>query len=165
MRANFIKTAVFALFSLLSISAFTTASAEPQYNVTTAKNYYAKFKAQQPIDIGLDVHGVKLDSVFFDKSNLQAFIILMNRTPVAVSAEVGVSVFDSKGKLIASGIDVTGFSFTGDKVDPGKQKNVKLSFDKFLNDFSNAATFQLVFSIYEEVVSKSSGASTSDDDF
>jgi len=166
MRANLIKTTVLAaLFSLLSLSAFTNASAESQYNVSTAKNYYAKFKAQQPIDIGLDVHGVKLDSIFFDKSTLQAFIILMNRTPVAVSAEVGVSIFDSKGKLIASGIDVTGFSFTGDKVDPGKQKNIKLSFDKFINDYSDAATFQLVFSIYEEVVSKSSGSSVSDDDF
>lgn len=140
------------------------AMAAGQYKIQGSKSYKANIKTQQPIQIGMEVSGVALDSVFFDKSSLQGFVILMNRTPVAVSAEVGISLFDARGKLLATGIDVTGFSFTGDKVRAGDQKNVKLSFDKFLNDYSDVASFQLVFSVVEETADKS-GANVSNSDF
>ena len=161
------KTLLASISFILLISVFSNVSATPLYNTTASKNFHSAFKAQQPIDIGFSVNGVKLDSIFFDKKTRQGFIILVNRTPAAVTTEIGVSIFDSKGKIIASGIDISGFSFSGDHIDPGEQKNVKLSFDKHLNDYSKAATFQLVFSMYEEIQTKSSGSTdiSNDEDF
>lgn len=154
-----------AVFLMALIAALSSqAMADDQYKTQGSKSYKANIKTQRPIQIGMEVSGVALDSVFFDKGTLQAFVILMNRTPVEVRAEVGIALFDARGKLLATGIDVTGFSFTGDKVRAGDQKNVKLSFDKFLNDYSNVASFQLVFSVAEQSNDKS-GANVSDSDF
>jgi hypothetical protein len=163
-KTNMIQRGL-AVFLMAFIAAFSSqAMAEGQYKIQGSKSYKTNIKTQQPIQIGLEVSGVALDSVFFDKSTLQAFVILMNRTPVAVSAEVGIALFDARGKLLATGIDVTGFSFTGDKVRAGDQKNVKLSFDKFLNDYSDVASFQLVFSVVEETKNKT-GANVNNSDF
>lgn len=163
-KTNMIQRGL-AVFLMTVIAAFSSqAMAEGQFKIQGSKSHKANIKTQQPIQIGMEVSGVALDSVFFDKSSLQAFVILMNRTPVAVSAEVGIALFDARGKLLATGIDVTGFSFTGDKVRAGDQKNVKLSFDKFLNDYSDVASFQLVFSVVEETKSKT-GANVSNSDF
>lgn len=154
-----------AVFLMAFMAAFSSqAMAEGQYKIQGSKNHKANIKIQQPIQIGMEVSGVALDSVFFDKSSLQAFVILMNRTPIAVSAEVGIALFDARGNLLATGIDVSGFSLTGDKVRAGNQKNVKLSFDKFLNDYSNVASFQLVFSVVEETKTKT-GANVTNSDF
>lgn len=123
------------------------AAAESGYEVTASRTYSSSMKLQQPIDVNMEVSGVKLDSVFFDKDKLQAFIIIINRTPTPVYPKVGISLFDNRGKLIATGIDVTGFNFSGDKVGAGKQKNIELSFSKFINDFNNASSFQMVFAL------------------
>lgn len=163
-RTNMIQRWL-AIYIMAFIAVFTSqAMAESQYKIQSTKTHKANIKIQQPIQIGMEVSGVTLDSAFFDKSSLQAFIILINRTPVTVNAEVGIALFDARGKLLATGIDVTGFSFTGDKVRAGDQKNVKLSFDKFLNDYSNVASFQLVFSVVEETRSKT-GANVNNSDF
>lgn len=135
------------IYIILLISTIMSTATASGYEVNSTKNYYAKFIAQTPIDVGLDVNGVKLDSVFFDKNAMQAFLILRNRTPVSANPTVGVSVFDKKGKMIATGIDVTEFSFTGESISAGNQKNIKLSLNKFINDFNDADSFQIVFSL------------------
>lgn len=163
-KTNIIRRGL-AVFLMAFIAVFSSQTmAESQYKIQGSKTHKANIKIQQPIQIGMEVSGVALDSVFFDKSSQQAFIILMNRTPVAISAEVGIALFDARGKLLATGINVTGFSFTGDKVRAGDQKNVKLSFDKFLNDYSDVASFQLVFSVVEQTRNKT-GADVNNSDF
>lgn len=165
MKKTNIAQRALAVFLMTFIAAFSSQTmAEGQYKIQGSKSHKANIKIQQPIQVGMEVSGVALDSVFFDKSTLQAFIILMNRTPVAVSSEVGIALFDARGKLLATGIDVSGFSFTGNKVRAGSQKNVKLSFDKFLNNYADVASFQLVFSVVEETSDKS-GANVNNSDF
>lgn len=117
------------------------------YEVSGSSTFASDIKLQMPIDVNLDVNGVKLGSVFFDTDKVHAFVILQNRTPIAVSPKVGVSLFDAAGKLLATGVDVTPFSFSGDNVGPGKQKNVELDFSKFINSYENVGSFQVVFSI------------------
>lgn len=132
----------------LLLTGFTPAAlADAEYIVTASKTFSGAFKPQEPIDVNLEVSGVRLGSVFFDEDKIQAFIILNNRTPIAVNPKVGVSLFDAKGKLLATGIDASSFSFTGDKISAGDQKNVELAFGKFINDFKDVASFQLVFSL------------------
>jgi hypothetical protein len=135
------------LLAMLLSSLSTVALADTGYEVAASKTYSSRIKLQQPIDVNLEVNGVKLDSVFFDKEKVQAFVILLNRTPSSVSPKVGISLFDAKGKLLATGVDVTGFSFSGDNISAGDQKNIELSFGKFINDYKNVNSFQLVFSL------------------
>jgi len=145
-RSNSVITTLLFVVTLFSCQ---LSYAQDGYNVVASKNFSTKLKTQQPIDIDLEVNGVRLNSVFFDNDKLEAFLILQNRTPAKVTTEVGVALFDSKGKLVATGIDVSEFSFSGDTIDAGDHKNVKLAFPKFINDYSQAKTFQLVFSIVE----------------
>ena len=115
--------------------------------MTGTSTFSAAIKVQEPIDLNMEVGGVKLSSVFFDPDKMQAFVILQNRTPIAVTPKVGIALFDAKGKMLATGLDVTAFSFSGEKVSPGDQKNIELSFAKFINEFTNAASFQVVLSL------------------
>lgn len=157
-QSRFLLALIISIFSANAI-------ADGKYDVTSVKNYSTEFKSNQPIDVNLDVSGVKLDSVFFEAKNLQAFVILRNRTPVSVNPTVGVSLFDSQNKLIATGIDTTDFSFTGDSISAGEQKNIKLSFDRFINDYKEVASFKLVYSLGAERATTSSGSSSRDEDF
>lgn len=151
---------------VLLLTVFSSSAIASGYDVASAKNYTAKIQLQSPIDINLEVNGVKLDSIFFDREKLEAFVILRNRTPSSVNPNVGVALFDKKGKLLATGIDSTGFSFTGGDIDAGDQKNFKLDFSRYINDYKKVSKFQLVFSLGKEKKEKSSDdASSSDDDY
>ncbi|PID43919.1 MAG: hypothetical protein CSB48_03805 [Proteobacteria bacterium] len=146
VRFSFVFTSFLFVFSLL---ASPLSLAGDGYQVVASKTITKQLGVQRPIDLDLEVNGVRLSSVFFDKNKLEAFLILQNRTPERVTTEVGIGLFDRNGRLVATGIDASGFSFSGDSIDAGGQKNVKLAFPKFINEFSEARTFQLVFTIIE----------------
>jgi len=162
---NYTKTGQFGVIIALLLSVFSTVAIAGKYEVIGSKNYFAKIKVHSPIDVNLEVSGVKLDSIFFDKNHIQAFVILRNRTPVSVNPTVGVSVFDKAGKMIASGIDISEFSFTGDGIDPGEQKNIKLGLNKFISDFKDADSFQLVFSLGREITTGGGDSRGDEDDY
>ncbi|PIE43020.1 MAG: hypothetical protein CSA50_07445 [Gammaproteobacteria bacterium] len=149
MHQTLFNSVIFSVLVVFSLLTSQSSLAEDGYKVVASKTFSTRLKTQQPIDIGLEVNGVRLNSIFFDKDKMEAFLIFRNRTPVKVTTEVGVALFDSSGKLVATGIDVTGFSFSGDSVGAGEQKNVKLAFARFINDYSEARSFQLVFTIVE----------------
>ena len=158
----------FSFSTLLIISAliFSTQafSAEKRLTVLASKNVTGKFVAQKPIDINIDVNGVKLDSIYFDTKKLQAFIILRNRTPSTVTPKVGLAIFGDKNKLIASGEDAKGFSFSSDNIGAGEQKNINLAIGSFLNDFKKAKRFQIVFSIIDQPKEVEESVSNQDDE-
>ncbi len=118
------------------------------YEVSSVKTYSAPMKAGQPLDVGLEVKGVKLESIFFDQ-NQEALLILWNKTPTKVRPEIGVALFDNKGRLLATGYRTKRVG--AQMIRPGKQKNYRLKFDKFIEDYTKVAKFQLVFSLINKV--------------
>ena len=76
---------------------------------------------------------------------MEALFIFWNRTPATVRPEVGIALFDKSGKLLGTGYQRE--SLRRRAVRSGKQMNYKLHFDKFIDDYSKVASFQLVFSI------------------
>ena len=94
----------------------------------------------KPIEIAKDIQGVKVESIYF--SGDQALIIVWNRTPKLVKANVGVALFDQHNNLLASEADSHPIGIRS-----GKQGNFKIKFKKFLADCKEAARFHLVFVI------------------
>jgi hypothetical protein len=141
LRRNALLTVV------LLVGLSSGAIADTGYIVSASSTFSADFRPQEPITVSMEVRGVMLGSVFFDDAKMNGFLILQNRTPISVTPKVGVSLYDGTGKLIATGIDVTPFSFSGDDIRPGDQKNIELSFGKFINDYSNVKKFQIVLSV------------------
>jgi len=145
------------LVSALLILSAGQVSAAPGFTIKEALTYTGKMTPNSPIDVGLDVRGVKLESIFFG-DNMEALVILWNKTPATVRPEVGIGLFDKSGTLLATGYASSKFSSS--TVRAGKQKNVTLRFDKFIENYQNVAKFQLVFSVVE----KKSGSSRSSSD-
>lgn len=133
---------------LLIISLFTLSagavSAANKYEVIEAQSFSSKMTGNTPIDVGLEVRGVKLESVYFG-DNMQALLIFWNRSPTTVRPEVGIALFDKSGKLLGTGYQ--GDAIRRKAVGAGKKMNYKLYFDKFISDYSKVASFKLVFSI------------------
>ena len=135
------------LFVLLFTLSTGAMSAEQEFEVQGALSYSDKMVTNRPIDVGLEVRGVRLESVYFSE-NMEALVILWNKTPATVRPEVGIALFDKAGKLLATGY--VKFSIKPTTVRAGKQKNYKLHFDKFVNNYSNVDSFQIVFSIVKQ---------------
>ena len=133
------------VISLLTLSAGAV-SAATKFEVIEAQSFSSKMIGNIPIDVGLEVRGVKLESVYFD-DNLQALAIFWNRSPNTVRPEVGIALFDKSGKLLGTGYQ--GDAIRRKAVGAGKKMNYKLYFDKFISDYSKVASFKLVFSIIE----------------
>lgn len=137
-----------SITQLLIISLFTlsagSVSAATGFEVIEAQSFSGKMTSNTPIDVGLEVRGVKLESVYFG-DNMQALLIFWNRSPNTVRPEVGIALFDKSGKLLGTGYQ--GDTFRRKAVGAGKKMNYKLYFDKFISDYSKVASFQLVFSI------------------
>ncbi|MBL4865262.1 MAG: hypothetical protein JKY67_02670 [Pseudomonadales bacterium] len=130
--------------------------------VVGSLTYSHKMAPATPIDIGLELQGVKVESIYFSE-NMEALAILWNKTPMTVRPEIGVALFDKSGKLIGTG--QSSAKFKSSSIRAGKQKNYTLQFDKFLNDYKNVAKFQLIFSIVEKKADSSKNSRDSDDGF
>ena len=145
-----IASAIKSITQLLIILLFTLSagavSAATKFEVIEARSFSGKMAGNIPIDVGLEVRGVKLESVYFG-DNMEALFIFWNRTPATVRPEVGIALFDKSGKLLGTGYQRD--SIRRRAVRSGKQMNYKLHFDKFIDDYSKVASFQLVFSIVE----------------
>ena len=143
-----IDSIIKSITQLLIISLFTLSagavSAANKYEVIEAQSFSGKMTGNTPIDVGLEVRGVKLESVYFG-DDMQALLIFWNRSPTTVRPEVGIALFDKSGKLLGTGYQ--GDAFRRKAVGAGKKMNYKLYFDKFISDYSKVASFQLVFSI------------------
>ena len=137
-----------SITQLLIISLFTLSagavSAASKFEVIEAQSFSGKMTGNTPIDVGLEVRGVRLESVYFG-DNLEALLIFWNRSPATVRPEVGIALFDKSGKLLGTGYQSD--SLRRRAVRSGKQMNYKLHFDKFIDGYSKVASFQLVFSI------------------
>jgi len=137
-----------SITQLLIISLFTlsagSVSAATGFEVIEAQSFSGKMTSNTPIDVGLEVRGVKLESVYFG-DNVEALLIFWNRSPATVRPEVGIALFDKSGKLLGTGYPSA--SPRRKAVRSGKQMNYKLHFDKFISDYSKVASFKLVYSI------------------
>ena len=97
----------------------------------------------KPIEIALDLDGVKLEAITF--SGNEAVVVVWNRTPVGVTAHVGIALYDEQDQLIAAESDSQSIKRTLSKIKPDKAVNLKIKFKKFIPDFKNAARYRLVF--------------------
>ncbi len=98
--------------------------------------------ADKPIEIALDLNGVKLEAITF--SGNEAVVVVWNRTPVGVTAHVGIALYDEQDQLIAAESDSQSIKRTLSKIKPGKAVNLKIKFKKFIPDFKNIAHYKLV---------------------
>lgn len=144
------------LIAFLLILSTGTAVAATKNEVKGSITYSHKMVTGSPIDVGLEVRGVKLESLYFSE-NMEALVILWNKTPVSVHPEVGIALFDKSGKLLGTGTKSS--KLGSSNVRAGKQKNYTLQFDRFMNDYSKVAKFQLIFSIIEKKTGSSSKGS------
>jgi len=135
--------AQFLVILLFTLSAGAVSAAN-KFGVIEAQSFSGKMASNKPIDVGIEVSGIKLESIYFS-DNMEAMIILWNRTPATARPEVGVALFDKSGKLLGTGYQSNSIRRT--TVRAGKQMNYTLHFDKFVNDYSKVASFQLIFSV------------------
>ena len=142
--ASAIKPITQLLIILLFTLSASAVSAANKFEVQGTLTYSGTMAGNIPIDVGLEVLGVKLESVYFSE-NMSVLVILWNRTPNTVRPEVGIALYDKSGKLLGTGYQ--SYSIGRTTVRGGKQMNYWLHFDKFINDYSNVARFELVFSI------------------
>jgi hypothetical protein len=102
-------------------------------------SYSGKMLVDKPIDIGIDLKGVKLESIFFSKN--EALVIVWNRTPSRVKANVAIALFNDKNQLVAAGAE----SSKPIGIRSGKQANYKFKFKDFTSGLKNVSRFHLVF--------------------
>ena len=99
----------------------------------------------QPIDVGMIVQGVKVESIYFDKK--EALVILWNRTPKSAKTNLGLALFDKGGKLMGVGKLKSNNLFATTTVRSGKQAKFVLNYEKFINDVEKVSSYQLVLSL------------------
>jgi hypothetical protein len=102
-------------------------------------SYSGKMVVDKPIDIGRDLKGVKLESIYFSKN--EALVIVWNRTPSRVKAHVAIALFNDKNRLIAAGAE----SSKPIGIRSGKQANYKFKFKNFVSSFKGVSRFHLAF--------------------
>lgn len=118
-----------------------------------AASFAGKVVLDQPIEMNLDVKGVKLQSIYF--SDKQAMVILWNRRPKSVAVNVDVVLFDLAGKVIAVG--KRSASLMGGSIRAGKQSNFTFDFGGYVVDMSQVSAYSVVFSVMGGAESKSGG--------
>lgn len=132
---------------LLSLSMPVLAEeAAAQKGVLGNDSFAGPMALDQPIEIGIDVKGVKMQSVYF--SGTEAMVIMWNRRPQSTKVTVDVAVYDRAGKLLAVGQKK--FSLGSGTIRAGKQANYNFDFGSYVQDLSQAAAFSAVFSVAEQ---------------
>ena len=110
-------------------------------------SHTGKLFIDKTVELALDHKGVKLESISF--SGDEALVIVWNRTPKAVKGNIGIALFDAKGRLVAAESDVQSVTRAIASIRSGKQTSFKVRFKKFLSDFEGATQYRLVFVIVE----------------
>lgn len=153
------KKMVKTSWALLLLVVLGSVQAAEDAKVDASKSFYSKFAANTPIDVNLQVQGVSLNSVYFSQGDRTALAIVQNKTPQVVTPKVGVSLYDSKGNLLAVGEYKKQGVFSSESVKAGEQNNVHLDFSGFVNDFNKVANFKLVFSVTAQQRKSGDGSS------
>ncbi|MFP5382667.1 MAG: hypothetical protein ACLGHG_01215 [Gammaproteobacteria bacterium] len=132
---------------LLSLSLPVLAQeAAAQKGVVGNDSFAGPMALDQPIEIGIDVKGVKMQSVYF--SGTEAMVIMWNRRPQSAKVTVDVALYDGAGKMLAVGQKK--FSLSAGTIRAGKQSNYKFDFGSYLQDMGAVAAFSAVFSVAEQ---------------
>jgi len=105
-------------------------------------SFAGKVVLDQPIEMNIDVKGVKLQSIYF--SDKKAMVILWNRRPKSVGVNVDVVLVDAKGKVVAVGKRPA--SLMGGSIRAGKQSNFNFDFGGYITDMSQVTAYSVVFS-------------------
>lgn len=113
--------------------------------ITAATAWGGKVTLNQPLPTPVEVDGVKVESVFF--SGDEALVIIWNKGTHSVDVALGLALFDGKGRLLATGRDVSGLRLGGNGVRPGRQATFRFAFDDFVGNVGNARTFQLALAL------------------
>lgn len=142
MKHKSISFFVYGVISLAIFFAPVGVYAKSKTEILGAVSYQRSMIAGTPIEVGIRLKGVKLESIFFGKN--EALVILWNKTPESVKPNIGIALFDRRGKLVATGFDSRTFKMP---LRAGKQGNYKLRFDKFISNYKAVASFKLVFSL------------------
>ena len=138
---SFLVLAVTAVFTIPGAKA-----AEAPENFSRI-SHTGRAIADKPVKLALDHKGVKLKSIGF--SGNQALVIVWNRTPKAVKGNIGIALFDPKGRLVAAESDAQSVTRAIASIRSGKQTSFKVRFKKFLSGFEGVARYRLVFAIVE----------------
>lgn len=113
--------------------------------ITASTAWGGKVTLNQPLPTPVEVDGVKVESVYFSES--EALVIVWNKGTRSVDVALGLALFDGKGRLLATGRDVSGLRLGGNGVKPGRQATFRYDFGDFVGNVGNARTFQLALSL------------------
>lgn len=140
------RIAAIMLGAVLAMPMLAGAAEQAAAKAAASKGMFSGAMVQdRPIDIGIDVRGVKMESVYFNGT--EAMVILWNRSSKPARTVVDVAVFNKEGKMIAVGQKK--FSLAGSSIRAGKQANVNLDFSGYLPNFSEAASFAATVGVSE----------------
>lgn len=143
---SFVAAVVLAVATVAAPLPAVAAEAPEKQAVAGRDAFTAALVADQPIDMNLDVKGVKMQSVYF--SGTEAMVIMWNRRPKTAKVNVDVVLFDAAGKVIAVG--KRSLSLAGGSIRAGKQSNFSFDFGGYVAGVSDAAKFTAVFSVLED---------------
>ncbi len=137
--AKRIKSFLALLFVVMMVVPMAVAVGDEKPKTYYRVSYSGKMLVDKPIDIGKDLKGVKLESIFFSKN--EALVIVWNRTPSRVKAHVAIALFDDKNRLIAAGVELS----RPIGIRSGKQANYTFKFKNFTSDLKKFSRFHLAF--------------------
>ncbi len=137
--AKRIKSFLALLFVVMMVVPMAVAVGDEKPKTYYRVSYSGKMLVDKPIDIGKDLKGVKLESIFFSKN--EALVIVWNRTPSRVKAHVAIALFDDKNRLIAAGVELS----RPIGIRSGKQANYTFKFKDFTSDLKKFSRFHLAF--------------------
>jgi hypothetical protein len=143
------KTFFVRCLTVLALLTFSAIASADRYQIIATKSYKGSISVNQPIEpAGMELNGVKVESVYFSTSEMEFMAIISNRTPMTVHPEIGVSLYDKAGNLIAVG---KGGSFKVGSIKAGDRKDLKRKFHDFLDSYNNVASYRLVFTLKEKI--------------
>jgi hypothetical protein len=134
-----IKFSVVLLFVMTMVVPMAVAVGDEKPKTYHRVSYSGKMVVDKPIDIGIDLKGIKLESIFFSEN--EALVILWNRTPSRVKAYVAIALFNDKNRLIAAGDK----SSKPIGIRSGKQASYNFKFENFISDLKEVSRFHLAF--------------------
>ena len=135
------KLSIALLLAAMMVVPMSVATGDEKPKTYHRFSYSGKILVDKPIEIGIDLKGVKLESIFF--SGNEALVIVWNRTPSRVKAYVAIALFDDKNQLI--GAEAASSKPIG--IRSGKPANYNFKFKNFISDFEGVSRFHLVFVI------------------
>ena len=108
------------------------------------------FDMDKPLLPKFDVLSVEVESIIFNPDRQLAIATLINNSNVYITPKLGVALMDGNGVLIAVADSQKANFLDKARLGPTSQRQLKLDFSGYINDFSRVKQVKLVFSVLQQ---------------